>query len=382
MQTVYFDNAATTFPKPEEVYQNLDQTIRIYGVNSGRGGYALARKASQTIDDTRMLLAQLVGLNDSSKVILTSSATVALNTVLLGIEWNQNDNVYYSPFEHNSTLRPLQVLKNKYDINLIQIPVNKTNLQPDLDQLSAMFSKAKPKLVAISHASNVCGVIMPIKEITFLAHKYEAQVLIDGSQTLGLIPMNIKDIGCDYYVFAGHKNLYGPFGIGGIFINTSTMLEPFITGGTGSNSEDMCMPDEYPLRLEAGSPNVIAIAGLNAGLYWIQGQADLLSKERLLLKRFFEIVEEYPEIKVIGIKEPENMVPVVSCTFDGYVPQEIAMILDQNFNIAVRAGLHCAPLAHKFFGTSPLGTVRFSLGAFTSSNHLDHLIEAFANIYS
>lgn len=381
MKSIYFDNGATTFPKPEIVYRFMDEVSREYGVNAGRGSYNLANRAGILIEETRVLLAKMVNLPDHRRIIFTPSATIALNNVLFGLDLQTGDNVYISPFEHNSVLRPLEVLRHRLNLNIIEIPLNKDSLAFDLDKLQELFSVFKPRLMVINHASNVCGVIAPIKELTILAHKYGSQVLVDGAQAIGLLPLDIQEVDCDYYVFAGHKNLYGPLGIGGVIINNEDLLTPFIVGGTGINSEELVMPEEYPYRLEAGSPNIIAIAGLNAGIRWLKGQKGLLEKEQELFSTLLQILESFPEINVIGKTDIENMLPVVSCTFDGYTPQEMAMILDQNFNIAVRAGLHCAPLAHKFLGTFPLGTVRFSIGYFNNTQDVEYLEESLHRIY-
>jgi cysteine desulfurase family protein len=378
---IYFDNAATTFPKPEVVYDTLDRVTRTLSVNSGRGGYRLASQAGMIIDETRRFLAELVNISDDRKVIFMPSATIALNTVLNGINWLAGDNVYFSPFEHNSTLRPLEVLKNKFHLNLIEMPFNKINCEAELNKLEQMLKRFRPKLAILSHASNVCGIITPVAEVTQLVHKYGGQILVDGAQTLGLVPIDLTKTKCDYYVFAGHKNLYGVFGVGGIIVNNDYLLEPSIVGGTGTNSEELVMPYDYPGRLEAGSPNINAIAGLNAGIKWLKEQQGLLDKERRLLGEFFSLVSDYPEIKVVGIEAVDKMVPVVSCVFEGYTPQEIALTLDQNFNIAVRAGLQCAPLAHRFLGTMPLGTVRFSFGIHNNKRDLELLDEALKEIY-
>lgn len=370
MKTIYFDNAATTFPKPEMVYKAMDEVARKYGVNAGRGGYSLANRAGILIDETRELLADMVNASDYKRVIFTPSATIALNTVLFGLNWQQGDNVFYSPFEHNSVLRPLEVLKNKLHLNLHEIPINKENYNYDLIKLEEMYKLLKPRLTVVSHASNVCGLIAPIQEITSISHKYGGQVLIDGAQALGLLPVDLGEVKSDYYVFAGHKNLFGSFGIGGLIINNNELLEPLIVGGTGSNSEELIMPDEYPGRFEAASPNIVAIAGLKAGITWLRERRNTFDEEKKLLNIFMKVIDEYPEIQIVGPKDIEKILPVVSCTFDGYTPQEVALILDQNYNVAVRAGLHCAPKAHSFLGTSPNGTVRFSLGTFNTEEEI------------
>lgn len=382
MRMIYFDNSATTFPKPLFVYEKMDEAARTIGVNAGRGGYSLANQAAELVDETRQLLADLVNISDYRKVVINPSATIALNSVLFGINFTQGDNVYYSPFEHNSVLRPLEILKKRHNLNLIQLPVNPFSLEYELDKTQKMFKTSPPRLVVVNHASNICGIIAPIKELTSLAHNSGAIVLVDGAQALGALLVNLQDVKCDFYVFAGHKNLYGPFGVGGVFINNDNLLEPYIYGGTGSNSEELYMPEEYPGILEAGSPNIIAIAGLNAGVKWLKHRRDLLEKENELFVEMAKVLSRHSEIQIVGGNSTENRLPIISCKFDGYTPQEIEMILDQKFNIAVRAGLHCAPLAHKFLGTFLNGTVRFSLGYFNSKHEIALLNEIFFEIFA
>ncbi len=371
--TLYFDNSATTFPKPEEVYIAMDQAARTFGVNAGRGNYRLASKADDIIQETRVSLAKLTNFQDPNKVILLPSATIALNTIINGLNWEPGDNVFYSPFEHNSVLRPLNAIKNKYHIKLHEIPVDPETQIYELEKLKEMYEIIVPKAAFISHASNVIGLIAPIKELTSLTHKYGGITIIDGAQALGAVPVDLSDIECDYYIFAGHKNLFGPIGIGGIYINTDELLKPFVIGGTGSQSEQLTMPNEYPKRLEAGSPNIIAITGLSAGLKWLNKQNNIYEKKRLLFEELIKTLS--CSMMKINNKPNKNnsFLPIVSCSFNGYNPQELAIILDQNFNIAVRAGLHCAPLAHDFIKTSPLGSVRFSLSILNTKEELEVL---------
>lgn len=374
--TIYFDNSATTFPKPEEVYIAMDQAARTFGVNAGRGNYRLANKAEDIIQETRISLAKLTNFHDPNRVILLPSATLALNTIINGLDWEPGDNIYYSPFEHNSVLRPLNSIKNKYHLKLHEIPVNPKTQVYELEKLKEMYEKFKPKAVFISHASNVIGLIAPIKELTSLTHEFDGVSIIDGAQALGAVPVDLFDIGCDYYVFAGHKNLFGPIGVGGILINTDDLLEPFIIGGTGSQSEQLSMPDEYPKRLEAGSPNIIAIAGLNAGLKWLNKQEDVYSKKRKLFYKAFELISQFDSITIHNKPNDDNeQLPIISFTMQGYTPNELSTILDRDYNIAVRPGLHCAPNTHRFLGSLPHGSVRVSLNILSLDKSLSALIE-------
>lgn len=380
MEVIYLDNSATSYPKPKEVYDAVDSMTRRC-VNVDRGGYSLAKETGELIQRTRESLASLVRMNKPSNVIFTPSATVALNTVIFGLDWSYGDNIYYTPFEHNSVLRPLYRLRNLQKVNLRMIPVERADFTFNLDALNKELLRHKPKLVVISHGSNVCGVIAPIKEIAELAKDYDAAVLVDAAQTLGTVPIDMVNDNIDYLVFAGHKELYGPIGVGGLIINSSTKLEPFILGGTGTESELEDMPSAYPQRLEAGSLNAPAIAGLAAGVEFVKNNPQILSFELKLLDILLETFSKYPEIKVYVSPDKENRLAIASCTAAGYTPQEFASILDQHFNIAVRAGLHCAPKAHDFLGTAPLGTVRFSIGAFNAEEDMFKVGQALEQVF-
>lgn len=381
MDTVYLDNSATSFPKPTEVYEAMDRVIRQYGANADRGGYWLARQTGAIIQKTRSSLAELVGIHDSRNVVLTPSATVALNTVLLGLEWKCGDNIFISPFEHNGVLRPVYHLRESVDVQLREIPVHRNSLEFDLEALEESFAKHHPRLVVINHGSNVCGVIAPVTEIARRAKKYEALVLVDAAQTIGFLDIDVMKQEIDFLVFAGHKGLCGPIGVGGIVINSDVQLKPFIFGGTGIDSASEYMPLEYPSRLEAGSPNAVAIAGLSAGLEFVKTNPWIRDHEQGLLESLLEELGKYPEISIFVSQDADNRLPVVSCTAAGYTPLEFATVLDQHFGIAVRAGLHCAPKAHDFLGTAPLGTVRFSIGVFNKEKDIETVVQALNQLF-
>jgi len=378
--TIYLDNSATTFPKPDEVYEKMDYVARNYGVNAGRSSYRLAQKAEDLIEETRVLLSNLTNFKDHNRVILLPSATIAINVILNGQNWEPGDNVFYTPFEHNSVLRTLKAIEDKYHINLHEIPVSEDQCY-NLEELEEKFIITKPKFVTVNHVSNVIGLVAPIKEITNLSHKYGAKILIDGAQALGAVPVDLSDINCDYYVFAGHKNLYGPFGVGGVFITSNELFPTLITGGTGSHSELLEMPEDYPTRLEAGSPNIIALAGLNAGLKWLNKQEGIFIKKQELFSKAHALLSQFDSVITHNKPKKENtFLPIISCSVKGYSPEEFAMVLDQNYDISVRAGLHCAPLAHKFLGTGSFGTIRFSFSFLNSSRDIDICYEILSSI--
>lgn len=372
-KVIYFDNAATTFPKPEEVYSFMDTFYRRCGVNVGRGQHRLASEASALMEETRELLLQLFHCQNK-KVIFTSTATEAINIILQGIDIPQNACVYISPFEHNAITRTLHYLQKSKTFEIKQLNVDKDTLTYNLNNINAQFEKQKPYCVIVSHASNVCGTIAPVEVIFTAAKKYNAITLVDMCQTAGLVDTDLSSDIFDYAVFEGHKTLYGPMGIGGFITSTAIKLPPLIYGGTGVESANQDMPNEVPVKYEAGSHNILAISGLNASLKWINfiGIGVIRAKEYENRNKLLEILNDYDNIKIIA---SDSGIGVISCVFDGYSSDNIGQVLS-DYNIATRTGLHCSPEAHKFLGTFPAGTVRFSVGYFNSDEDFDKLREA------
>lgn len=362
----YFDNAATTFPKPEEVYSFMDKFYRTNGVNIGRGSYDSANTAAALTQETRELLLQLFHC-EGKTVIFEPSATIALNQVIRGLKWKRGQTVYITPFEHNAVLRPLNYLKKEYDLKIIQLAVNRQDISYDLEKIKYQFQEDHPDVVIISHASNVCGVVAPIEEIFPLAKKYKAKTIADMSQTAGLIDTNLIDIQADFAIFAGHKTLYGPFGIAGFISNGDIELSPLIYGGTGIESSNPFMPEQIPIKYEAGSQNILAIAGLNAALKWINkvGISHIFEKEQNNYTKLLNLIKDYPIIKVIVPQKKK--VGILSFTIEDYPSDSVATIFCKN-NVACRTGLQCSPLAHAFLGTFPSGTVRISCGYYNSDD--------------
>lgn len=370
MSIAYFDNAATTFPKPEEVYSFMDKFYRECGVNVGRGQHKLSSKANALMEETRALLLELFHCQNK-KVIFTSTATEAINLVLLGLEIPSNANIYISPFEHNAVTRVLHHLQKSVTFNIEYLDVDKTDLSYNLKNISTQFASNTPFCVIVSHASNVCGAVAPIKEIFTLAKNYSTITIADMCQTAGLIDTDLSSDIYDYAIFEGHKTLYGSMGIGGLIAKPTIHLPPLIYGGTGVESANQNMPDAIPAKYEAGSHNISAIAGLNASLKWIfkTDIANIFEVEKSNTNRLCELLESYDNITVI---KPKFSVGVVSCTFDNYSSDNIGQVLSDN-DIAVRTGLHCSPTAHKFIGTFPAGTVRFSVSYFNTNEDFGKL---------
>ena len=262
----YFDNAATTFPKPNEVYECMDKFYRQFGVNVGRGQFKEASIAHAMMQETRQLLLELFHVKYPYETIFAPSATQALNIVINSFNFCQNDVVYITPFEHNAILRTLHAKQKEIGFDIILFPVDTKTLQIHVDEVKKVFKKQPPNYCFLTHASNSFGCILAVEDICILAKKYGAINVIDMAQTAGLVDINLNNASIDYTIFAGHKTLYGPFGVGGIITKEAKMLKPLIYGGTGLDSKNKDMPEQIPVKLEAGSANIQSIAGLNAAL--------------------------------------------------------------------------------------------------------------------
>lgn len=383
---IYLDNAATTFPKPEVVYKAVDKFLREECVNAGRGSYKLAQNATNLIDETRRLLLELINSKKNDKVIFTPSATIAINQILRGLNWNEIKNVYVSPFEHNAIMRTLHSLQKLNDFNINIIPFDNITFALNEEELRIMYSKKNPDLVIMSHVSNVTGYILPIKICHELGKKYNPINIVDCAQSLGIVNVNIEEdfSECDFIVFAGHKSLYGVFGLGGfIELNDKIKLTEVITGGTGSDSTNLDMPTENEMFFEAGSYNMYSIAGLNSALKWIKetGCDELYSHEKKLTT---ELISKLEEIEGIEIYIPENLdnhIGVVSFNLSDYLPEDVGRILGDEYDIAVRTGHHCAPLIGEFLdGNAINGTVRLSVGYFNNIDEIKEAVKAIEEI--
>ena len=377
LQLGYFDNAATTLKKVPGLYEYIAQYMNDYGLNSGRGEYGAVRSTGKMVNDTRHLLLNLVHADTKKEVIFCPSATIAINTIIRGIDISAGDNVYISHFEHNAVVRVLHNIQKEVKFNLEYITLDSSSLEYNEHAIKAQFAAKKPKAIIVSQVSNVCGLVQPIEMLFKIAKEYKAITIADAAQACGVIDTTLENI--DYYVFAGHKTLYAPFGVAGFICNKTSTLKAFIYGGTGIDSANLEMPDTIPERFEAGSLNTMAIAGLNYSLKWIleKGIQCIRGKEIENYNRLKEILSTYDFISLVGICESTSA--IISCKFKGYAPDEIGGVLDR-LGISVRTGLHCAPIAHKFLNTFPEGTVRFSISYFTELNDFDRLKEALDTI--
>lgn len=371
---IYLDNAATTYPKSENVYKALDEANRQLAFNSGRGSYKSARMATRVMDDVRKKILNLVKDDGRATVIFTPSITVALNQILQGISFVKGDVVYLSPYEHNAVARVLHLIEKRIGIILKEIPLREDTLEIDIEKLQYLFSKEKPRCVCCVHVSNVTGYILPVNEIFEISKRYDAITVLDTAQSLGLI--DIPDsLNVDFLAFAGHKTLYGPLGVGGFVNYGYCNLEECFAGGTGSDSLNLDMPDSIPGRYEFASANIVAIRGLDEALKEV-GICNANDTEKELLDY---LIDKLSDIEGVHMYLPpkDKHIGMVSFTVDGYKSEDIGIILDEDYDIAVRTGYHCAPLIHKWLkDENTSGTVRVGIGKYNTKQDIDALVEA------
>ena len=375
----YFDNAATTYPKPETVYQSMDQFQRQTGGSFGRGNYEFSNSAKGMVDDTRKAIKQLLHC-PAKQVVFEPSATISLNIIIQGIIQKGARIIYISPFEHNAVTRTLHHYKKRGQIKVEELAVDQ-KLNYDIQRIRFQFETTPPDFVIVSHASNVIGLVAPVEEVFSLAKEFHAITLLDMAQTAGLVDLDIGKEIIDFAVFAGHKTLLGPTGISGFVMKPGIELEPVFFGGTGFDSANQDMPTSLPERFEFGTMNTVGIAGLNASVKWIlqQGVDALAAAEAENRNKLLTLLREYDYVSIIGDIDGRDYVGIVSCVIDD-ISSDIAGQLFSERNIAVRTGLHCAPNAHKFLKTFPAGTIRFSVNSFTTDEDFAVLREALEDI--
>ena len=375
---IYLDNAATTFPKPDAVYSAMDTANRNLAFNAGRGAYHAARDASKVIDDAKRGIAELLGVSDDGDIIFTPSVTHAMNQVIFGLELNPDSSIYLSPYEHNAVARTAQSVARRTGATIRLIPT-KSDLSIDLDKLAYMFSINRPDVVIINALSNVTGYILPTKEIFCAAKSAGAITVLDAAQAAGLIPIDMKHLRADIVCFAGHKTLMGPFGIGGFAIRHGCILKKTLTGGTGSDSLNLEMPENSPGRYEAASANVPAIAGLLAAVKELN-VSEHEARIRHLTSYMVSRLQEIDGLHILGLIDNANL-GIISFVVDGYQSDEIGVILDEEFDIAVRTGYHCAPFIHDLLNDRAYtGTVRASVGLYTTEEEIDSLVDALSSL--
>jgi cysteine desulfurase/selenocysteine lyase len=377
---IYFDQAASSFPKPKKVAEAVGQAITSYGANPGRGGHSLAVKAGQTIFETRIKIAKLFGERNANNVIFYQNATYALNQAIQGLQLKKGFHIITTALEHNSVRRPLELLKKKFEIELTYIQPNDTGMI----SAHAVREAIRDNTVAIvvSHASNVTGAITPIEEIGQIAYENKLAFIVDASQTAGVLPINMEEMNIDCLAFAGHKSLLGPQGTGVLIIKEDFPLEPISYGGTGGFSESIGQPDKRPERFEVGTLNTPGIAGLSAGIDEVneRGLEQIFAHEWKLTQYFLQAIEKMDGVNYYGPHLLSKRLPVVPFTIEGLDSHEAATILDEHYKIALRAGLHCSPLAHEHMETIQYGTLRASFGIYNTIEEIDRLIHAIEEI--
>lgn len=380
MNTIYFDNAATSYPKAPEVSKAMCNFIDNIGANVGRGTYKSSYNAGAVVFETRELICKLFKYDNPMNVVFTSNITQSMNTILKGF-LKPGDHVIVSSMEHNAVMRPLTSLTN-LGITFDRVKCDKNGLLNPIDLVPLI--KANTKLVILTQASNVCGTILPIKEVGAICKARNIYFLLDAAQSAGVLDIDFKSLNLSALAFTGHKGLLGPQGIGGFILDESMvpLVNPLIEGGTGSTSDSEEQPLFMPDKFESGTLNVPGIYGLNAGLKYIEGikPNNIYTLEMKLTQYFIKKILEIPKIEIIGYTSLENRTSVVSINFKTLDNSEAAFILDNEYGIMTRVGLHCSPSAHKTLGTYPSGTVRFSFGHFNTIDEIDYAIECIHKI--
>ena len=374
---IYFDNAATSFPKAPGVPEAVADFLRNVGANPGRSGHSQSIAAARILFEARESLCQLFGIKDSRRLILASGATEAINLVLQGL-LPQGFRVLTTPLEHNAVMRLLRHLERRREGEIVILPLDQKG-KPDLRALDREVERGLD-LIVVNHACNVTGQIVPLREISKL--KGGVPLLADVAQTAGCYPVQVESDGIDLLAFTGHKSLLGPPGTGGLYIAEGIEIEPLIRGGTGSNSESEEQPDFFPDRFESGTRNSAGMAGLLAATEFIMKEAveSIMNKEKRLGARLRGGLSAVGGVTVYGDGAAERLDNICSITVEGVDPTEVSRILDREYRIMTRPGLQCAPAAHKYIGTFPTGTIRFSLGYFNTPEEVEMAIEAVKEI--
>ncbi len=378
METLYLDNAATSFPKPEATLAAMINYQQNIGGSPGRSGHGLSIDAGRVVFEARETLARLFHIEDPLRIVFTKNSTEALNVALFGL-LKQGDHVVTTSMEHNSVMRPLRYLESQ-GVALTVIPCSPRG-EIDPGDIQKAFQK-NTKLVVLTHASNVTGTILPVEEIgKMTSGRGDVLLCVDAAQTAGALPIDVARMSIDLLAFTGHKSLYGPQGTGGLYIREGLdqQIAPLMRGGTGSRSEFEAQPDFMPDKYESGTPNAIGLAGLGAGAAFILEQTieAIRAKEEQLTHRFINLLsDEKDQVTIYGPNDARRQTAVVSFNVKNITPSDAALYLEEKWGIMCRPGLHCAPAAHKTIGTFSQGTVRFSFGFFHSENDIDRAADA------
>jgi cysteine desulfurase/selenocysteine lyase len=376
---IYFDNAATSYPKPHGMSAAMATFQDTSAANPGRSGHRMSVEAGRVLYDARAGLAGLFNVKDPLRIAFTLNATMALNIALNGL-LKPGDHVVTTSMEHNSVARPLRWLEST-GVGLSIVDADSVTGEVMAGDIIAAL-RPDTKMVAMTHASNVTGTIMPVAEVGAATRARGVSLLVDAAQTAGAVPIDVEGMGIDLLAFTGHKSLFGPMGTGGLYVRPGLELAPIIRGGTGSRSEEDIQPEFMPDRLESGTPNTVVAAGLNAGLRFIEdtGLPAIIEHKRVLTERFLDGLKDMKAVTVYGPPASTGRLSVVALNIEGRECSEVAGLLDNDYDILVRAGLQCSPWAHKTINTYPGGTVRFSFGFFNTFDEIDAALAALKEI--
>jgi len=379
MKPVYLDNAATSHPKPESVYLAVMEALRAGG-SPGRGGHQQTIAADRLVFATRELLAQLFNVRDSARFVFTPNATFAINQALFGL-LQPGDRVVTTMVEHNAVTRPLRQLQNR-GVEVVKVAADPVTSMVSRSALQEACLCKPTRLLLVNHCSNVIGTLQPIEGLGAWCREHDILFMLDGAQSAGLLPIDLQALDIDIFAAPGHKGLLGPQGTGFLYIKEGIELTPLIYGGTGSNSRSDLQPKSLPERLESGTINLPGLAGLHAALLFLQqiGIAQIHARETQLIEKILTGLQKIERITIYGSDNVMLRLGAISFNLQGCDPAAVAFTLDQQEQIAVRVGLHCAPDAHRTIGTYPTGTVRVSPGYFTAEEEIDRFLQAIQKI--
>jgi cysteine desulfurase family protein len=372
---IYLDNAATSWPKPETVYNIMDRFLREKGGNPGHGSHSLATAALQTVEETRVLVARLINAEEVRRVIFTLNCTDSLNLGLKGL-LKPGDHVITSRLEHNAVVRPLSKLAAQ-GIRVSRIPISpETGVVSPQELEKAILPQTK--MIVMVHASNVNGVIQPVEEYGAIARRHNLVFMVDAAQSAGHIPVDVRRAGIDLLAFSAHKGPMGPPGVGVLYIGQRVNPETLREGGTGTESESENQPEQLPAKYEAGTLNSVGISGLGAGIRYIfsEGLERISRQESYFTRSLIDGLSVIKGVTLYTARDRQKQAPVISFNIRAYEPGEAGVILDQAFDIKVRTGLHCSPEAHRSIGTFPLGSIRLSPGYFNTCSEIEQTVEA------
>lgn len=376
---IYFDNAATSYPKPPQVLKAMIKFTEKIGGNPGRSGHRLSVRAGEVVEGAREAVAELFNIKDPLRVAFSHNASHALNFALLGL-LEPGDHVITTSLEHNSVARPLRYLEGQ-GVQLTILKANPLSGEISIEELKKAIRK-RTRLVVVVHGSNVIGRILPLRQIGEITRQSGILLLVDVAQTAGCYPIDVERDFIDLLAFTGHKSLFGPQGTGGLYIRPGVQLKPVLRGGTGSRSEEDRHPSFLPDLLEAGTLNAVGLAGLAAGVQFILKETvrKIREKEMALLERLLDGLEGIEFLQLYGAPFLKTNLSTISLNFSNLTPSEAGYLLDKRYGVMVRVGLHCSPWAHRTIGTYPKGTVRVSLGYFNTAREVDFLLEALSDL--